>query len=1178
MRKTGFEKHYASFSKIINSLVLLSILGIAVFAQSTANYVFTPSNTGSLEDMSSGTTNLLATGVNHDDDASSVTPIGFTFYFMGTGYTQFSANSNGQIRLGATAISGGAATHAAAGQALIVPLSGDNSVEPTGKLHYKLTGSSPNQILVVEWTGFRIPFSSVGGGTFTPSQMQALIYEDGKIEFKYGSMFNNSTSTVSRSIGFSSNNLINTVKSVTVAAAPTDSNAAAPTANTFALSAAVANLNSAADGSRWVYTFTPPGGQPAAPTTLTFTGVTSTAITANWIDSSTNESAFQVFRSTDGLNYSLVSTVASTSVGATGASYSFADTGLSPGTLYYYRIRAVNEGGPNSANLDGSQSTNPATDIACLPTGGDWTATTTWSGGVVPTASENAVITGCTVTINSTAPVANKVTVGTGGVLQYPTVAATAGTLTALNGVEVQSGGSFIAGSGTSTGNNLNIGGTTATANGLSNFLIDGTVDFDSGVAKVTTNFFGNQNASISGIGATAAFYSIIVNKGTTNATIQDVNRVITLNVPTTSSTRLTVTAGTFRINSASTLSPFCGSQTITAAAGRLWIANSGALVGSNGFGTGTCAGSPTFSGVLQVSDGEFRYGSGNNTMTVGSTITSGLVIGGPNTLSSEIRDNDDRRKGYDEKGNDAELASTATVRMLGAVSVTGNMTMTEGNLIIDPQATNSISGTTNILSITPCTTPCNIQVTGGTITIVDPPSGTATGRAINLSRSGTSVPPANFNMIGSTIVLGDGISTALGNASNGFQTTTYAGTGVVYLGNLTINGGNAAGRYARSASSSDFGTYINGTLTINTGSEYRVTVASTTTPDVAVNGTLINNGTLTATGRLYFGSGALGTATSNEPGSTVPVLVNNGVIQNASVSPTANFSRLIINATPGMTFPATNYTVSDILDFKNGVLTIPAANKLTALALVGATRTNGWLNGTYEKVFGTGTSTTTQLMPVGTSEGYSPVLLSNITFATNPTLSATAYNQTMPGIEASKSISRYWSLEGPGAGTLTTDLTFTYLASGDVNGNEADYRVWKRVGVNTPTDECGAPCVNTTNKTVTKTAVSSFSTWTAAEANAVQTTAANATITGRVLSNTGENLKNVKVVLQGGGLSAPITAVTNNFGVYNFENVPVGTTYIVTVHSKRYFFSQPSIVVNLQENVSDLDFVGQEQ
>jgi hypothetical protein len=53
-------------------------------------------------------------------------------------------------------------------------------------------------------------------------------------------------------------------------------------------------------------------------------------------------------------------------------------------------------------------------------------------------------------------------------------------------------------------------------------------------------------------------------------------------------------------------------------------------------------------------------------------------------------------------------------------------------------------------------------------------------------------------------------------------------------------------------------------------------------------------------------------------------------------------------------------------------------------------------------------------------------------------------------------------------------------------------------------------------------------------------------------------------------------TAQTNSFGNYRFAEVAVGETYILTVSSKKYFFAEPSRIVNVQDSLEDLDFVGE--
>src|SRR6185437_11818278 len=76
---------------------------------------------------------------------------------------------------------------------------------------------------------------------------------------------------------------------------------------------------------------------PAAPSGLSATAPAYGQINLSWTDNSTNESAFLIERSTDGTNFSQVASVAANAT-------SYSDTGLSPSTLYYYRVRATNNG------------------------------------------------------------------------------------------------------------------------------------------------------------------------------------------------------------------------------------------------------------------------------------------------------------------------------------------------------------------------------------------------------------------------------------------------------------------------------------------------------------------------------------------------------------------------------------------------------------------------------------------------------------------------------------------------------------------------------------------------------------------------------------------------------------------------------------------------------------------
>lgn len=85
--------------------------------------------------------------------------------------------------------------------------------------------------------------------------------------------------------------------------------------------------------------------------------------------------------------------------------------------------------------------------------------------------------------------------------------------------------------------------------------------------------------------------------------------------------------------------------------------------------------------------------------------------------------------------------------------------------------------------------------------------------------------------------------------------------------------------------------------------------------------------------------------------------------------------------------------------------------------------------------------------------------------------------------------------------------------------------------------------------------------------------TAANASISGRVLDSNGRGISSVSVTATGENGNV-LTAVSNSFGFYAFNGLPTGQTYVLSVSNRRYNFATSSQVVNLSENVSDLNFV----
>lgn len=95
------------------------------------------------------------------------------------------------------------------------------------------------------------------------------------------------------------------------------------------------------------------GTVPNAPSNLAAAVVSSSSVKLTWTDNATNETGFQVQRSVDGVNWTLIATLASNTV-------SFADSGLSAATQYYYQVYAYNSIGNSAFSNSVSTKTSAA--------------------------------------------------------------------------------------------------------------------------------------------------------------------------------------------------------------------------------------------------------------------------------------------------------------------------------------------------------------------------------------------------------------------------------------------------------------------------------------------------------------------------------------------------------------------------------------------------------------------------------------------------------------------------------------------------------------------------------------------------------------------------------------------------------------------------------------------------
>lgn len=160
-------------------IVLLSLTGLS----QVASYSYTSSTSVWAANSSPTVITGLGSGIN--DALSASINIGFNFIYDGTTYTQIKASSNGFITFN-TANTLAQPTNnlnTSTDRTLLAVLWDDNQTGSSGNVNYKLTGTSPNRILTVEWFALRWNKSGFTSGTI---DCQIKLYEtSNKIEYVY---------------------------------------------------------------------------------------------------------------------------------------------------------------------------------------------------------------------------------------------------------------------------------------------------------------------------------------------------------------------------------------------------------------------------------------------------------------------------------------------------------------------------------------------------------------------------------------------------------------------------------------------------------------------------------------------------------------------------------------------------------------------------------------------------------------------------------------------------------------------------------------------------------------------------------------------------------------------------------------------------------------------------------
>lgn len=255
--------------------------------------------------------------------------------------------------------------------------------------------------------------------------------------------------------------------------------------------------------------------------------------------------------------------------------------------------------------------------------------------------------------------------------------------------------------------------------------------------------------------------------------------------------------------------------------------------------------------------------------------------------------------------------------------------------------------------------------------------------------------------------------------------------------------------------------------------------------------------------------------------------------------------------------------TVTGSLQMSGNNIIVNGSNNLIIGSAATLTRNSGFVNGNLRKDYaGTGSFT----FPVGVSTYFIPATI-NVT-ATPGSFTVKPNPGFLPGTANPGSLAAYWTITPSAASTA--DITFNY--PDDLyhpNSVEAAFQFARRIGV--VTTFIPPTTFNTTTNVFTLTGVTTFSDW---GLGIPGVTAANASIGGRVLNANGQGIRNASVTLEGGNLTEPLYTTTGSFGYYQFPGVQTGATYVVTVSSKRFTFSQPVRVISLSDDLLDLDFI----
>lgn len=670
--------------------------------------------------------------------------------------------------------------------------------------------------------------------------------------------------------------------------------------------------------------------------------------------------------------------------------------------------------------LNGSGNATSAssyTNLGYISTAaGNYNTAATWLGGALPVAAANVTIAHAVTASAAITNAAANLTVNTGSSLAFTSTAS----LTA-NNVTLSGTGVFTAASGTSTltiasGGTFSAAAAQTLATGSVVFAGSGTI---SGTSATSFNNLTLNGATTLTTAPTVTGTLLMNNSAATVSASPNFGSASTLNYAAT----LTVGNEWTNNNTAPTYpaagAPFnitVSGGTLTPAAANRAIPGTFSIIGATYTHTGnvlTVGNATSTTGSINISVGTLNVSGG--TITLGAT-------GGGNRIFTLI-------------SGAFNLTSTGTVNVNGSVNIAGGTFTQSGTSLLSIDGNGTGGSGVSVASGTAHFGVLNgsvVNASAGTIRIVDPPLSsysTSSTRAVSIQTSSASY----FFTSAHTFEFGDGSSSTIGN-SDGFVIECFAGSVRMPVNNVVVNAGSGTGRWVNTSyGTSSFGTHINGSLTISSGSEFRNTLGTGALFSVA--GNIVNNGTFTSTLTPQLATVAAG-GTTVSAASVAQTISGSGVFRNAASSPTGNFVNLTQNNTGGVTL---NLTTAQTISITGTFTQTAGKLALGNCDFKAATHTITPSATTYIATTGTGRFlrnlpvSTATTWPVGNS-AYNPLVLTNS--GTADTLGVRVVDAAPPAAnDANFVVNRYWVVTERTAGGNTLNPAVAQYNTADGAG-----------------------------------------------------------------------------------------------------------------------------------------------